>query len=249
MECQGSKGKKRVALVTGGAVRIGAAVAEALARAGWGVVVHAHRSRAEADALCARLRAFGAEAWVVTGDLARPCGGAEVFAAACERAGGVDAVVNNAAVFSTRKATEVPDEEARRMMRVNADAPIALTQCLWEHLRGRNARGCAVQMLDQRITGCGGPLTPYVRSKLALAAFVREAAVEMAPALRVNAVAPGAVLLPVAPDAREPAGHFPLGFRPTPAHVADAVRWLLEAETVTGQTVFVDGGQHLERNR
>jgi len=223
-------GGKRVALVTGGAVRIGAAVAEALAQAGWAVVVHARRP--------------GAGAWCVGGDLSVPEGAAEVFAAAVNVAGRVDAVVNNAAVFSTRAA--MTDAEYTAMLQVNALAPMALTRCLWAHLRARGACGCAVQMLDQRIAGAGGADTPYVRSKKMLAAFTREAAVEMAPELRVNAVAPGAVLLPAAADERELAGPFLLGARPTPAQVAEAVRWLLEAEAVTGQTLFVDGGQHLE---
>ena len=243
MECQLSKAKKRIVMVTGGAVRLGAAVSEALARAGWGVVIHAHRSRAEAAALCARLRASGAEAWHVCGDLAQPGGGAAMFAAACEAAGGLDALVNNASVFSTRGA--MPEEERRAMWQVNAHEPIALTRHLWEHLRSRGVTGSVVQMLDQRIATDAQAETPYVQSKQALAAFVRTAAAEMAPTLRVNAVAPGAVLLPVSPDAREPAGHFPLGHRPTPAQVADAVRWLLHADAVTGQTIFVDSGQHL----
>jgi len=238
MECQGSKGKKRAVLVTGGAVRIGAAIAEALARAGWDVVVHAHRSHAEAEALCVRLRSLGVGAWRVGGDLAQSGAGAAVFAAACAAAGRLDAVVNNAAVFSVRG-------EMQGLRQVNTETPIELTRCLWEHLRGRGACGCAVQMLDQRIAADTTADTPYTQSKKMLAAFVREAALEMAPALRVNAVAPGAVLLPVSPEAREPAGYFPLGLRPTPVQVADAVRWLLEAEAVTGQTLFVDGGQHL----
>ena len=230
MECQLGK---RVVLVTGGAVRIGAAVAEAMAGAGWGVVVHAHRSWAEAGDLCGRLRA-----WRVGGDLSLEGAAAAVFAEACDVAGGrLDAVVNNAAVFPAH------DD----ILRINTEAPIELTRCLWAHLRGRGARGGVVQMLDQRIAQEAVAVTAYVRSKVALAAFVREAAVEMAPVLRVNAVAPGAVLLPASPDAREPAGMFPLGVRPTPAQVADAVRWLLEAEAVTGQTLFVDGGQHLCR--
>jgi len=247
MECQGSKEKKGAVLVTGGAIRIGAAVTEALARAGWDVVVHANRSWAEAEVLCDRLRSLGVGAWRVGGDLTPSSAGKAVFAAACAAAGRLDAVVNNAAVFSTRRAMEMSDEERQRMFQVNADAPMALTQCLWEHLKTRGAQGCAVQMLDQRIAGDVVAFTPYVGSKKMLAAFVREAAIELAPVLRVNAVAPGAVLLPVAPEAREPAGYFPLGFRPTPAQVADAVRWLLEADAVTGQTVFVDGGQHLRR--
>lgn len=247
VKCQHPKEEKCAVLVTGGAARIGAAVAEALARAGWNVVVHARRSLAEADALCARLRTLGAEAWRVDGDLSLPGAGAEVFSKACAAAGRLDALVNNAAVFSVRGEGEMPDEAREALRHVNTATPIALTRCLWTHLHERGTRGCAVQMLDQRIALEATTETPYVRSKRLLAAFTREAAAEMAPVLRVNAVAPGAVLLPASPDAREPAGRFPLGLRPTAAQVADAVRWLLGADAVTGQTIFVDGGQHLLR--
>ena len=245
VKCQSSKEGNRTVLVTGGAVRIGAAISEALAQAGWNVVVHAWRSRAEAKALCERLRAFGVGAWDVGGDLSQLTAGIEVFDAACEAAGDIDAVVNNAAVFSLRSEAEMTEEEQQALWQVNTVTPIMLLSNLHLHLRNRRAHGSVVHILDQRIAGeLPGKATFYEMSKRALAISMDNAA-DMAPFVRVNAVAPGAVLLPVAPDAREPAGKFPLGFRPTPAQVADAVRWLLEAEAVTGQTLFVDGGQHL----
>jgi pteridine reductase len=87
--------------------------------------------------------------------------------------------------------------------------------------------------------------TPYEQSKLLLAQATIAGARTFAPVLRINAVAPGAILGPTEVTAREPAGHFPLGYRPTPVDVASAVRWLLESESITGQTLYVDGGQHL----
>jgi NAD(P)-dependent dehydrogenase (short-subunit alcohol dehydrogenase family) len=87
--------------------------------------------------------------------------------------------------------------------------------------------------------------TPYEESKLLLAQATVADALALAPVLRINAVAPGAVLCPTAVTEKEPAGHIPLGRRPTPADVAAAVRWLLESESITGQTLYVDGGQHL----
>ena len=235
----------RTVLITGAAVRIGRAIAETLARAGWNVVVHAHRSVAQADSFCAELRAAGRQAWRVTGDLLAPDGADAVFAAALAAAGSVDALVNNASVFERQPLAAATPDDFDRMWRINALAPIRLTQLLAAHLSARSTQGCAVNLLDQRIAQPSTGATPYVLSKKALEAFTLSAARELAPALRVNAVAPGAVLLPEAPAAKEPAGCFPLGARPTAEQVADAVRFLLDATAVTGQILYADGGQHL----
>ena len=235
----------RTVLITGAAVRLGSVIAETLARAGWDVVVHANRSVAQADALCARLRTFGRQAWRVTGDLLAPDAADAVFDAAAAAAGRLDALVNNASLFARQSLAEATPDAFDRMWRINASAPIRLTQRLFAHLSARGDRGCVVNMLDQRIAQPSTGATPYVLSKKALESYTLCAAREFAQVLRINAVAPGAVLLPTADDAKEPAGAFPLGLRPTPAHVADAVRYLFEAAAVTGQVLYVDGGQHL----
>jgi NAD(P)-dependent dehydrogenase (short-subunit alcohol dehydrogenase family) len=236
---------RRTVLITGAAARIGSAIAETLARAGWDVVVHAHRSLTPADALCGRLHGLGRQAWRVTGDLLAPGGPDSAFDAALAAAGALDALVNNASVFARQPLAEATPADFDRFWRLNALAPMRLTQRLAAHLSARGARGCAVNLLDQRIAQASVGATPYAVSKQALAAFTLSAAREFAPALRVNAVAPGAILPPQAADAREPAGPFPLGTRPSALHVAEAVRYLLEAEAVTGQIIFTDGGQHL----
>ena len=233
-------------LITGAAVRIGCAITEALSLRGWDVIVHAHRSAAQADALCVRLRTLGRQAWRVTGDLLSPAGPDDVFGAALAAAGQVDALVNNASLFARQHLADATPEDFERLWRINTLAPVRLTQLLAAHLAARRAAGCAVNLLDQRIAhaGCTGAV-PYLLSKKALEAFTLSAALEFAPALRVNAVAPGAVLTPAAASAKEPAGPFPLSDRPTAAQVADAVAYLLGTPAVTGQILFVDGGQHL----
>ena len=235
----------RTVLITGAAVRIGSVMAETLARAGWDVVVHANRSAAQAQALCGRLAAFGVRAWRVTGDLLAPDGPEAVFSAAVASAGHVDALVNNASQFALQPLAKATPEDFERLWRINTQVPVRLTQALAAHLAARHAAGCAVNLLDQRIARANAGAIPYLLSKKALEAFTLSAALELAPALRVNAVAPGAVLLPAPTEAQEPAGAFPLGARPSAGQVADAVRYLLEAEAVTGQILYVDGGQHL----
>lgn len=233
----------RTVLITGAALRLGKAIAQGLAGVGWRVVVHAHHSVAEADALCAALAATGGTAWRITGDL-HACGGPDaIFDAAVLAAGRLDALVNNAACFERQALASATAADFERLWRINALAPILLTQRLARHLAERGASGAVVNLLDQRIARPGIGATPYLLSKATLDVFTRSAALEFAPRVRVNAVAPGAVLPPS--TVLEPAGAFPLAARPTPEQVADAVRILLDAPSTTGQTLFVDGGQHL----
>jgi NAD(P)-dependent dehydrogenase (short-subunit alcohol dehydrogenase family) len=273
MESQPSKDRNRVVLVTGGAIRMGAAIAEELAKSGWNVVVHANRSHAEAEALCARLRLHGVRAWAVTADLAYSHAAEKVIADTLKLTDRLDALVNNAAVFSLK--SEMSALEREQLLGVNFHQPVQLAHSLFSHLQARQARGSVVNLLDQRIAkllmasgqrfnvsrltfqiGDDAPeavrigdevamVTPYEESKLLLAQATVTDALALAPVLRVNAVAPGAILCPTGAAEKEPSGHFPLGVRPTPSQVASAVRWLLEAESVTGQTLYVDGGQHL----
>jgi len=244
MESQPSKDRNRAILVTGGAIRMGAAIAEALALRGWNIVVHAHGSGLAADTLCERLRGYGVCAWRVTADLSLPQAARTLFEDALKLAGRLDALVNNAALFSLMK--ELSEQERERMLNVNTDVPIQLTHALFDHLSARQAKGSVVNLLDQRIARVAmDAATPYEQSKLLLARATCSDALACAPVLRVNAVAPGAILSPTATAAKEPAGAFPLGRRPTPADVAGAVCWLLEAESITGQTLYVDSGQHL----
>ncbi len=237
---------KRTALVTGAARRIGRGIIETLARAGWNIVVHACRATAEADALCIALTAdAGVRAWRVAGDLAEEGGPDVIFEAALAQAGRIDALVNNAAIFERQPLAYATAADFDRLWRINALAPMLLTQRLADHLARSGTTGCAVNLLDQRIARPDSSAVPYLISKKALEAYTLAAARAFAPRLRVNAVAPGAVLPPSDEAARESAGAFPLAVRPAVGQVAEAVRFLLEAEAITGQILFVDGGQHL----
>ena len=240
----------RIVLVTGGAVRIGRAIVEALANAGAGVIVHARASQAAADALVAGIRGRGGRAWRVGGALETPEGAAGVFRDALAAAGRIDGLVNNAAIFARQPLAASDAAAFDAHWRVNALAPMLLTRLLSGHVAVAHPGATApvagiVNLLDQRIARpCAGCL-PYLVSKQALAAFTTAAALELAPRITVNAVAPGAALTPVAAAGREPAGHAPLGKLCTPEQIAAAVVFLLSSPAITGQILYVDGGQHL----
>ena len=218
-------------LVTGGARRLGKAIADALRARGWNVIA---ASRTSLDA------AFAV-------NLAEPDGPARLFAAARAAAPDLCAVVNNAAVFSHD--AELPPNEEVRLRAVNVDAPRALTELLAAH-----GGGAVVNIVDCRAIGralsvavaasCDPPGdTPYLRTKRELLEATRADALRLAGRVRVNAVAPGPVLPPEA--CHERAGATPLGRHPTPQEVADAVAYLLSAESTTGAVIPVDGGQSL----
>ena len=220
------------ALVTGGSRRLGAAICRELAARGAAVAVHYRRSEAEAIAMN---RVLKHGVFSLRGDLANPQEREWVFREAAEWLGRVDILVNNAALFA--RDGEIDPAELRA---VNVEAPLDLAA----RVAAQPGGGCVIQMLDARIARPGaGPFRSYAATKRELAESVARLAREWAPKTRVNGVAPGPVLAPE--GVREAAGDLPLGRRPTPEDVARAVAFLAESESVTGQILFIDGGQHL----
>jgi pteridine reductase len=242
------------ALVTGGAVRIGRAICEVLAGAGCNVVVHYNRSGDEARELVARLVASGVSAAAVKGGLDSEAGAEALITEVWETAGSLDVLINNAGVFHKDGLSAATSAKLLAEFSVNAFAPMYLVRAFADRLLaghgggpGRIA-GKVVNLLDRRIAGCETGCLPYLLSKKVLAEYTRIAALELAPTITVNAVAPGAILPPPGEgDARvrELAGEAPLRNSGTPQDVAEAVLYLLRSDAVTGQAIFVDGGQHL----
>ena len=223
-------------LVTGGSRRLGAAICRELAARGAAVAVHYRQSEAEAIALN---RVLKHGVFSVRGDLANPQEREWVFREATEWLGRVDVLVNNAAVFARDGEIDAP-----KLRAVNVEAPLDLARRVAAQAGG----GCVIQMLDARIARPeAGAFRDYAATKRELAESVARLAREWAPHTRVNGVAPGPVLAPE--GVREAAGDLPLGRRPTPEDVARAVAFLAESDSITGQILFIDGGQHLKENR
>ena len=238
-----------MALVSGGARRIGAAIVRALHGAGMRVAVHHHRAHAEAEALCRELDARRpGSARALPADLARPESAAELVEATVDAFGRLDAVVNNAALFFPSRLGEIEPAALEALFAVNTFAPLLLAQAAAPHLRA--AGGSIVNIGDiyahRPIASHGA----YCASKAALLNLTRSLAAALAPRVRVNAVAPGAILWPENDDDPRTRQHIVadtlLGRLGEPRDVAGAVRFLIrDAAFVTGQVIVVDGGRGL----
>ena len=238
----------KVALVTGCAVRLGREVALAMAREGCDIVVHYRQSTVEAEALAEEIRDIGRQAWLVCGDFTNPYAPDIVMKTAWEMAGWVDILVNNASVYSQVTLEDATVEEFDELWHVNALAPIllakALARCAAEsEILPDDYCGRIVNILDRRVAKPDKDTLPYWITKKSLEAFTMGAALELAPRITVNAVAPGPVLSPEGMS--ELAGPMPLAVRCIPSDIAQAVIYLARATTVTGQILYVDSGQHL----
>lgn len=237
----------KVALVTGGAQRVGAAIVSALAEAGYKTIIHCRQSRREAERLCASIQAQGGAAAIVSGDLADAAGIQALFENACAPFGPPRLLVNNASIFLKDSLETLSPASLRTNLAVNAEAPILLAQAFAARLPAA-CRGAIVHILDQRVLRPNPQFFSYSLAKAMLAWSTKTLAQALAPRIRVNAVAPGPTLPNVHDGetgfAKEAAGTL-LGEAVRPADIAAAVLFLAEAERVTGQCIAVDSGQHL----
>jgi pteridine reductase len=236
--------KGRAALVTGGARRIGRALCLALGERGVKVAIHCHRSRGDADAVARECPG----SVVLEADLARRGAPARLLDEAYERLGNLDILVNNASVYENVQLPDVDEASWDRALAVNLTAPFFLAQRAG--LRMRDAGGGAiVSLTDWAVARPYPRYLPYYAAKAGLAAVTAGLARALAPEVRVNAVAPGPILLPdgADPDARAAIERAtPLGRLGGTEAVASAVLFLLGNEFVTGEMLTVDGGRSLQ---
>ena len=237
---------QRVALVTGGAIRVGRAITVALADAGYDLVITFHSSAGPAEEARAAVEARGQRCVTVAADLAEPDSANVVIDAVRDTVGRLDLVVNSAASFDQRALLDVDADAWDAVMSVNARAPHLVVRAAADLLR--EARGSVVNIVD---LSAFQPWTEYPAhsvAKAALAHLTRIQARALAPEIRVNGIAPGAVLPPA--DWAEERWHAlariaPLRRVGSPEDVARAVLFFARADFVTGQILAVDGGRLL----
>jgi len=234
----------KTVLITGGAVRIGQALSQAFAAAGARVIVHCNRSREAAFALTAALPAVShGSHQVVSADFALPDAATAFFAGL---PGPIDILVNNASVFIRRAFDTETPADAALQMRINCTVPVELMR-LFAAQPGLT-EGAIINFLDQQIVRYPVDAGSYLLSKQALADATLLAARRLAPKIRVNGIAPGPVLPPVGhngPGFQKVLADVPLGRPVALDDICQSCLFLIRTPSITGQILFVDGGQHL----
>lgn len=241
---------KGTALVTGGAQRIGRAIALTLARSGWRIAVHYGRSREAAQQTVREIIALGGEAREFACDLSDEEAVNHLLDVVESGLGAVDVVVNNAGRFEYDDASTFSGQTLHEHLGPNLIAPIVLARNLAVQLRsrGQDARGVVVNLLDQKLWNYNPDFLSYTLTKAALEAANTMLAQALAPTVRVVGVAPGLTL----PSHLQTPEAFArthamalLGQASSPEDIADAVAFAIKNPAITGTTLVVDGGQHL----
>ncbi|MFO0791693.1 MAG: SDR family oxidoreductase [Pirellulales bacterium] len=236
------------ALVTGGAVRVGAAIVRELAEQGYRVAVHANTSLDRAQQLATELNAAGREAIAFAADLRDEDATRAMIDRVYRRFGRLDALVNSAAIWSPTPLATAMADDVRRFFEVNTLSTFICCQHAGEIMAGQHEGGAIVNIGDWAVERPYRDYTAYFASKGAVPTLTRAFAVELAPKVRVNAVLPGPVLIPedVSEAERRRAIAGTLLKRPgTPNNVARAVLSLLTNDFITGVCLPVDGGRTL----
>lgn len=237
----------KVALVTGGARRIGRAIALALARDGWDIALHFHNSGAEAEATAADIMALGRRAALLQCDLADEAAVKMLLPRAIAALGTVSCLVNNASLFDYDDAHDFSIARLDAHMHANLAAPILLAQGL-HAATPDGQQAVVINLLDQKLYNLNPDFLSYTLSKAALHTATTLLAQALAPKVRVVGIAPGITLVSGAQseaEFRQAHQATPLGRSSTPDDVAASVCYVAGARALTGTTLLVDGGQHL----
>ena len=236
-----------VALITGAGRRIGRALALALAGAGYDIAAHCLCSEAEAQSLAEEIRALGRRAHVLKADLADEAQTRALVGGAHRALGPVTLLVNNASVFEDDRIETFASDTWRAHMEVNLHAPLLLAQAFAAELP-EGMSGQILNVLDQRVWNPNPQFFTYSLSKAALWTATRTLAQALAPRIRVNAIGPGPTLPSIhqTPEMfQSEAANVLLERRAELADLTAAALYLIDAPSVTGQMIAVDGGQHL----
>jgi len=237
----------KVALVTGAAKRLGRSIALALAERGAELVIHYRDSEREAQELLALLKRAGGKPVAVRGDVSVAADVDRIVETAMQAFGRIEILVNNAAIFYRTPFEKVTEEDWDRFLDVNLKGPFLLCRRIGGIML-RQGHGKIISLADLAGLKVWAEYIPYSVSKAGLIALTQGLAKALAPAVQVNAVAPGAVLLPegTTPEERERAiRRIPLDRLGTPEDIARAVVYLIRNDFITGEVLRLDGGQHL----
>lgn len=239
---------QKIALITGGARRIGAAIAKALHEAGYGVIIHYRQSAQEANDLADLLNASRVDsAWTVKADLQSISQIEQMMAEVIAKAGRLDVLINNASSFYATPVGEVQEKQWDDLIGSNLKAPFFVSQAAFPSLKKH--QGSIVNIVDIYAQRALSNYPVYSSAKAGLYALTQSLAKELAPDVRVNGVSPGVILWPEnlpAESQHQIIEKIPLQRKGSPADIAETVLFLSEkGRYITGQIIAVDGGKGL----
>ena len=237
--------RKNIALVTGAAKRIGRAIAIGLARAGWDVAIHYRSSQADAEKVASEITPLGQRCVLLQADLAQIYDVENLVNRCSAEFGAPTCLINNASGFEFDDIHSVTPESWDAMQAINLRAPVILAKHFAASLPP-GAEGHIINLLDQKIANLNPDFFSYTIAKIGLEGATRTLAMALAPGIRVNAIAPGLTLLSgdQTPDNFAQAQRMtPLGYAGNMDDIVAATLFLLQTKSITGQTIFIDGGQ------
>ncbi len=239
--------KAGTVLVTGAAVRLGATIARRLAAGGWRVIIHYHRSADAAAALVAEISEAHQWARSIQADLSRREDVDALIGRCVQAYGPIDCLVNNASAFAYDDIASVTWDSFHHLIASNLAAPLLLSRDFAAQF-GKAEGGCIINLLDQKVENLNPDFLSYTLAKVAMAGLTEMLAMALAPRIRVNAVAPGLTLI----SGKQTEKSFdrawraaPMGRSSTPDEIARTVEFILGMPSMTGETIFVDGGESL----
>ena len=234
----------RFALITGGARRIGAHFAQHLAQRGYHIGLHYHTAQEEAERCAQAIRQYGQRCMTLSADLQHPEGADILWQAFCAHFPHCDVLINNASIFKNNTFQNISYCALERDFSIHLFSPIYLIQQIAKQKR----EATVINMLDTRISRCDQDYVSYNLSKQALRHLTQVSAQALAPMVKVHAICPGAVLPPPGADTaqlQECAQKTPLQRIISLEALTQALDYLLDNLYISGEVLFVDGGQHL----
>jgi len=244
------KQSQGTALITGGAKRLGAFMALELAKMGYDIVVHYNISSKDAKILQKNIKEIGVECSLIQADLLDAAQVYELVKKMRKNFKNWNLLINNASIFSKSTFVGSNIEELNKSMALHLEAPMILAKEFYANCVSREVRGNIINMLDKNIVRYDTKYFAYLMSKKALAEFTKVAAIELAPQVRINGIAPGFILNSVNGISKEDESEkiiskIPLQKKGSEKNIMQAVQYLLANDFVTGQIIFVDGGSSL----
>ena len=239
--------KKKTALITGGAKRIGAGIAKVLASNGYDLAIHYNKSKKEAEKLCSKLNRKKTIAFTVQGNLLNNKDVKNIFFEAKKKLGCITCLINNASIFEYDNLKEINNELWENHILANLKSPLILSKLFSQYLP-KNNYGNIINIIDQRVLNLTPHFLSYTISKSGLWTLTKTLALELAPRIRVNAIGPGPALkskFQTKEQFTRQCNTMPLKIGTSAEEIGETVLFFLSIHSITGQILALDGGQHL----